>query len=111
MTLRIEQSSIFVTETQDPLVVRVEADVTKDDATVLKPTMYHVSVLWNTTTTNSVLKDLMRAAIKEQTLQERLRTQLGETVITNSNDSDSSVLQAVIINAASVTINETGGTV
>lgn len=108
MVLRIEQSSIFVTPTADPQVVRVDADVTKDDETVENPTFEHVSVLWNTTTAKTVLKEAMRIALKDNSVQDNLRSTIGEVIKPASTPTDPT-LPSFTINAASVTVNQTGG--
>lgn len=81
MVFRIEKTTLTVNQTQDPSIVEVSADVTKDDITVQAPKMHRVTVLWNTSTPKSALKDLMRLAIKEDALQADLRASIGEDIL------------------------------
>jgi hypothetical protein len=101
--LRIEETTLSITPTADPNIVQVSADVTKDDTTVKNPKMHHVTVLWNTTTPKSAVKDAMRAAIKEDILQADLKAAICEAVISPAQAAPEQPIN-IIINAASVTV-------
>jgi hypothetical protein len=108
MALRIERNSIITTPTQDPSVVLVDADVTRDEEGTENPTMVHVSVLWNITTPRSVLKDAMRAAIRENAIQADLRATIGEEVVPAQDPAPDPVTN-ITITANTVTVNQAPG--
>lgn len=109
MPLRIEEKTLTATPTEDPLIYRVDADVTKDGPEILTPRMYHVSVLWNTTTPRTNLREAMRLAIKESTVQYDLRAAIGEAILPAQPAPGPEPAQNIIINAASVTVNQAPG--
>jgi hypothetical protein len=107
MVLRIEKRSIVVTPTSSPEVVRVDADVTNDPIEVVPPNMEHVSVLWNTTTPRSELKEAMRKALRDNSFQDTLREQIGEDIV--AVDTTPGTPPDYTIQANNVTVVNGGG--
>ena len=84
MKIRIEQSTLTATPTGDPLVFRIEADVTTDGPEVPNPTFSRVGTLWNKNTPKEKISALLEAAIPPNptaAIQEDLRAALGEAII------------------------------
>lgn len=78
--IRIEKSSITVIETADPLVVWVECDVTTDDEKTEYPAFQHVKVLYNKNTPLSDIKKEVKKLVKDNSLQENIRSAIGESI-------------------------------
>jgi len=78
--IRIEKSSITVTETSDPLVVWVECEVTTEDEKTENPNFQHVKVPYNKNTPISDIKKEIKKIIKDTSLQGNIRAAIGENI-------------------------------
>lgn len=81
MAIRIERKSLTVTPTHDPNIVKIEAEVTTDEAGKKNPKMERVEVFWNINTPFDTVKSEMAKKVKGNTLQDTLRAALGENVL------------------------------
>ncbi len=113
MGIRVERSSVKVTPTADPNVYMVTAEVTTDPDTIKDPVLRTYTVKWNKNSGWAALKTMFQEQISTDTsaqaIEETIKNAVGEDIRSSQEEEpNNDTPQEVIINAATVTVNQVG---